>query len=117
MTRKSKNVKEKLLNSLAKDEWTTAQDTAARIGESYDLIAYHLSRLCTTGELERKREVIKHAYGDGATVRYVYRVPHALPYAGDVVPPAYRNLRLSENLTGYEHALKSFESLCMMVRR
>jgi hypothetical protein len=117
MIRHSKNVKARLLAVLAKDEWIKAQDIAARIGESYDLVAYHLSRLCMTGELERKREVVKHVFNDGGSVHYVYRVPHEQPYVGDVAPPAYRNLRLSENLTGYESTLHAFESLCMTVRR
>jgi hypothetical protein len=117
MTRHSKNVKARLLAALTRDEWATAQDAVMRVGESYDLVAYHLSRLCVAGELERKRQVIEHPYGNGATVRYVYRVPHEQPYAGSIAPPAYRNLRLSENLTGYESTLHAFESLCMAVRR
>jgi hypothetical protein len=113
----TKNVREKVLAEAGKGKWVTAQDIAARTAASYNLVAYHLSKAWSRGDLERKRDVVKHLDSEGASILYLYRVPSVRSYRGEIVPPAYRNLRLSENLTDYGDSLSQFAFLCMTVRR
>lgn len=112
---KPKNTKtgQAVLNRLAGGEWLTAQEIAADIGDCA-LMRRYLRGLLSECLVERKKEIIVR---DGRNVGRHYSYRALMPYEGHVVPAAYRNLRLAENLTDYDRNLRSFAALCMMVRR
>ena len=115
MRPKNTKTKQAVLNRLAGGEWLTAQEIAADIGD-YDLVTHYLRALLSERSVERRKEMIVRD-GRNVGMRYSYHATGVVRYAGGVVTPAYRNLRLAENLTDYDRNLHSFEALCMMVRK
>lgn len=119
----SKNLKQRIYAKLDANTWITTKDIAARCGITVENARYYLNMMVEAGGVEQESqlvhddEVARSACGR----RYVYR----LRTAGDVcheallplVAPAYRNLRLTEELSGYESSLSRFAALCMMVRK
>ena len=65
--------------------------------------------LCETGKLEK---VKGPRHGD-----FTYRLAGEQPEEVPVTAPAYRNLRLTENLAGYSASLTSHMRLCMETRK
>jgi len=104
-----------VLNRLAGGEWLTAQEIAADVGD-YDLVTHYLRILRTEGAVERRKERIVRD-GRNVGVRFAHHLANRTPYVGETVAPAYRNLRLAENLVDYDRTNHAFASLCMLVRR
>jgi hypothetical protein len=115
MRPKNTKTKRAVLNRLAGGEWLTAQEIAADIGD-YDLVTHYLRGLLSERAVERRKEMIVRD-GRNVGMRYSYHATGIVAYAGAVVTPAYRNLRLAENLVNYDRTNHAFASLCMMVRR
>ena len=115
MRPKNTKTKQAVLNRLAGGEWLTAQEIAADIGD-YDLVTHYLRLLRYHGTVERRKEMIVRD-GRNVGMRYAYHATGATTYEGEMVAPAYRNLRLAENLVDYDRTNHAFASLCMMVRK
>jgi hypothetical protein len=80
---------------------------ATRFGTRGTTIRHFLELAAAEGLIDRVRD-------HGETC---YRLVWSQDEPENIVPPAYRNLRLAENLTDYDRDLHSFEALCMTVRR
>lgn len=119
MRQRSEGVREAIVKSLRTGEWFSHQDLSARLGISYDRLAHYLNDLTKTGAIERKKSVVRHIDDNASSMRFVYRLAgEAEPETpANATPPAYRNLRLNENLIDYESSLFAFAGLCMMVRK
>jgi hypothetical protein len=97
----------------------SAFTAAAHCGISTANALYYLNQLVEAGEAVQETQVVHHTESNASSRRYTFRLTNpAEPEAPvPVTLPAYRNLRLSETLTGYESSLFGFASLCMTVRR
>lgn len=104
----------------------TSQEVGAKIGVSAACAVYYLRVAADKGLLTFQKERFfhangkKYAHGRSASVRFLWSLADPEAVAEEqlsVAPPAYRNLRLTENLTGYGSSLSRFASLCMMVRK
>lgn len=85
------------------------QKIAVRNHVSAPKVLSTLAWLCETGQVER----IKAPKHRGYLYRLAQKPPEEIPAAA----PAYRNLRLTENLTGYSASLTSHMRLCMETRK
>lgn len=92
---------------------------ALRCGISTANALYYLNLLVEAGEAVQDTQIMHHVEASGASRRYAFRLVEQTPPEAPVPAtlPAYRNLRLTETLTGYESSLSQFAGLCMMVRR
>lgn len=96
---------------------STISDIANRLCISAEMAAHHLKVLHKEGSLERRKEIVPHSHSPGSRTMFVYASKDKPVYEAQVAGVPYRNLRLTENLTGYESSLFAFAGLCMAVRR
>lgn len=92
---------------------------AAHCGISTANALYYLNQLVESGEAVQETQVVHHTESNASSRRYTFKLANPVEPEAPVPAtlPAYRNLRLTETLTGYESSLAQFAGLCMMVRR
>jgi predicted ArsR family transcriptional regulator len=118
----SKNLKQRIYAKLDANTWITTKDIAARCGITVENARYYLNMMVEAGGVEQESQLVRDEEAQAACGRrYVYRLRTADDVCHEallpLVKPAYHNLRLSENLTGYGDSLSRFAALCMMVRK
>jgi DNA-binding IclR family transcriptional regulator len=105
-----------LLDFMSTEGWVSHEDICRHFGVSREQPRHYLETLVREGKAEKRAEVVDHVAS--SVRRFIYRATTSADVAlADRVLPAYRNLRLSENLVGYERTLHQFQALCMMVRK
>ena len=98
--------------------WISAKDLADEMHVNVETIRYYLNMLSKAGSVEVRDEVVEHVDSKASSRRFIYRLKDAFDAAPvPPTPPAYRNLRLTENLTDYGRANREFAALCMMMRK
>lgn len=96
---------------------STISDIAHRLCISAEMAAHHLKVLYKEGSVDRKKTIVPHSDSPGSRTMYVYWSKDKPVYDAQVAGTPYRNLRLDENLTGYDSSLFRHAGLCMMVRK
>jgi biotin operon repressor len=115
-----KNIRQRVRATLHADSWTSTVEVGQKLGISRDNALYYLNQLVEAGEAVQDTQIVRHLDSNASSRRYTFRliedeIPD--PNKAPATPPAYRNLRLSENLTSYDRTNHDFAALCMMVRR
>jgi hypothetical protein len=119
----TKRTREERLREIEKviDEagWISCKDIAAALHVNFESIRYYLNLLVSTGAAETREEVVEHMDSKASSRRFIYRLvsPKGSEAPIPATPPAYRNLRLSENLTDYDRTNHAFAALCMSTRK
>jgi hypothetical protein len=110
--------KEKILAAFKPGERLLSARVAMRAGISLSYATRLLGYMHVEGTLSRIRTGNGNKHGGSLEFTYCLKedeVPD--PNKAPAAPPAYRNLRLSENLTNYDRTNRDFAALCMMVRK
>lgn len=88
----------------------TLQQIKWRLGLTYtSAVGHTMSNMIAAGRLFRVKENVD---GDSAHQVYVYYTSAPAPVAAP-----YRDMRLTETLSGYDQELNRFAALCMASRR
>lgn len=109
------NIRNEILAALAAGD-ACIKDLAHRMHLTKYRIERHVLALHAEGRLVRHPQVVRHL--ESRSRQFVYSLAEDAPQIeASPTPPAYRNLRLTENLTDYGRANQQFAALCMMVRK
>ena len=114
----TKNLAKRVRAQLGAEPVSTLH-VAERCGISAANALYYLNQLVEAGEAVQETQVVHHLETNASSRRYTFRlIEQPVPEATTPATlPAYRNLRLSETLTGWEKTNRDFAELCMMVRK
>jgi hypothetical protein len=114
----TKNLAKRVRAQLGAEPVSTLH-VAERCGISTANALYYLNQLVEAGDAIRETQVVHHLETKASSRRYTFRLVEqpVAESATPATPPAYRNLRLSENLTNYDRTNHDFAALCMMVRK
>jgi hypothetical protein len=110
--------KEKILAAFKPGERLLSVQVAMRAGISLSYATRLLGYMHAEGTLSRIRTGGGNKHGGSLEFTYCLKEDEVVdPNKAPATLPAYRNLRLSENLTNYDRTNHDFAALCMMVRK